>query len=585
LSPAFQAFLGLTRQWYCVKLHRATALRLRNLDDEKTSFPFFNKATFMNPSALTSGGGHKSKLMMIWRFAPRIVLALVLLIIAATLCGAGAVYARNMSDGNQQAASNQAAQEMPAQDLPSAIGSWTVPANLCPADQACLVGAIAAVLPNANVLFVFYPPPGGTNSNAVVLNPTTRAVTDVTIPFALDIFCSGVSIMPNGEVLITGGNLEGSSSSHAGASNATIFTASSSTWSAGQDMNYGRWYASTIELANGNMLELSGNDSTGRIRLNEMETYDYKTNMWSVLPASANMPPSTLHWTAYPRIVLLPNGNVFLAAPDTDTYQFNPSANTWTLVATTNYGYRFYGPHVLLPGLEKVLVSGGTLIEAPNLGEATNTAELIDFSASKPAWSYTGSMTYARINHNLVMLADGTVLAVGGGGGGGSFLSPVLTPELYNPQTGTWSLMAPQIVPRTYHSTAVLLADGRVLSAGTNDHGSMQLTYEIYSPPYLFHGARPVITSNPSSLSYGTNFTIVTADAASTARVALIRPSATTHADNFDQRYVDLSFTIGSGHITATTPASANYAPPGYYMLVIVNSSGVPSVGRFVKLG
>jgi Domain of unknown function (DUF1929) len=194
-------------------------------------------------------------------------------------------------------------------------------------------------------------------------------------------------------------------------------------------------------------------------------------------------------------------------------------------------------------------------------------------------------MTYARINQNLVLLADGTVLAVGGGEGGGPYLNPVLTPELYDPKTGRWTVMAAQIVHRTYHSTAVLLPDGRVLSAGSDDTGSMEQTYEIFSPPYLFRGERPVITSIPPSLTYGANFTITTADAPSIVRVALIRPGATTHADDFDQRYVDLRFTAGSGQITASAPASGNYAPPGYYMLVIVNSSGIPSVMPFVNLG
>jgi hypothetical protein len=332
------------------------------------------------------------------------------------------------------------------------------------------------------------------------------------------------------------------------------------------------------------MLEFSGLNETGRKIQNALESYDYKTNTWTALPATANMPAATLHATAYPRLALLASGNAFLAAPDAKSYQFDPIANAWSFVATNNFGYRFYAPHVLLPGLEKVLVAGGTQLEIRGGGPATNTAEVINFSVPNPTWSYTGSMTYARINSNLVLLADGTVLAVGGGGGGGYYINPVLTPELYDPRSGKWTVMAPQIVQRTYHSTAVLLPDGRVISAGSDDHGSMQQTYEIFSPPYLFQGPRPVINAAPRALSYGGNFTITTPDAASIARVALVRPGATTHADNFDQRYVDLTFSSGSGQITATAPASGNYAPPGYYMLVIVNSSGIPSVMPFVLL-
>lgn len=539
----------------------------------------------MSSFARTQSTDSKPALLRVRCNAPQIVPVLILIIAGAVLSGVGSLYGRSNRMANPEGSRSLAPRPAePAQDLPSAIGSWTEPATLCAPDQACLVAGNAALLQNGTVLFVFYPPPGGTNSNALVLNPTTRAVADVSIPFALDIFCSGMAIMPNGQVLITGGNNEDSTSSHAGTFASTIFQPNTSTWFQGENMNYGRWYPTTVEMANGNMLELSGNDNTGKIKQNVMETYNYKTNTWTVLPASANMPASTLHWTAYPRMVVLPSGNLFLASPDANTYQFNPTTNAWSLVATTKYSGRFYAPHVLLPGLQKVLVSGGTTLEGPNLGPATNTAEVIDFSATTPAWNYTSPMTYARVNHNMVLLADGTVLAVGGGGGMGSYLSPLLTPELYNPQTGTWKLMAQQIVPRTYHSTAVLLPDGRVLSAGANDHGSMELTYEIYSPPYLFQGPRPAISANPTALAYGANFTITTADAASITRVALIKPGATTHGNDTDQRYVDLSFTVGSGQITATAPASGNFAPPGYYMLVIVNSSGVPSVARMLRL-
>ena len=205
-------------------------------------------------------------------------------------------------------------------------------------------------------------------------------------------------------------------------------------------------------------------------------------------------------------------------------------------------------------------------------------------SAKKPTWTYTGSMNYARYNENLVLLADGTVLAVGGGGGGGRYDNPVLTAELYTPSTGLWSVMAAQTIQRTYHSTAVLLPDGRVVSAGSDNGASTQVTYEIYSPPYLFNGTRPVISAAPTTLTYGQTFSITTSNASTIASVALVRPGATTHADDFDQRYVNLKFTVGNGTLTATAPASGNIAPPGYYMLVIVNTSGIPSVMPFLSL-
>jgi hypothetical protein len=175
-------------------------------------------------------------------------------------------------------------------------------------------------------------------------------------------------------------------------------------------------------------------------------------------------------------------------------------------------------------------------------------------------------------------------LAVGGGGGWGEYTNPIFAPELYNPATGQWTVMASQAIQRTYHSTAVLLPDGRVISSGSDNGAFTEMTYEIYSPPYLFNGAQPVIQSAPTSLTYGSTFSITTSNASSITGVALVHPGATTHADDFDQRYVPLSFTVGSGTITATAPANGSLAPPGYYMLVIVNSSGVPSVMPFLQL-
>jgi hypothetical protein len=470
-----------------------------------------------------------------------------------------------------------------AANLASTLGYWAAPGDLCAPNHTCMPGGVAAVLRGDNVLFYFNPDPlvGKGHSAALLLHASTGNVTDVTIPFAINIFCSGVSIMPNGQVLVTGGEARHPPPLNPvdGTYNTTIFNPFTSTWSAGANMNYARWYPSTVELADGTMLEFSGADQNFAL-VRALESYNYKTNTWTVLPASANMPSSTLDPGAYPRLVLLTNGKVFLAAPGRDSYQFDPRTNTWSFVATTKFGSRPAAPHVLLPGLQKVLVAGGS-----SGGPATNTAEVIDFSVPHPAWNYTGSMTYARNNANLVLLADGTVLAVGGGGGLGTWIHPVLATELYNPVTGTWRVMASQGTQRMYHSTAVLLPDGRVVSAGSNDSSSTEYTYEIFSPPYLFAGSRPVITSAPGSLTYGATFSIVTPDAASIARVALMRPGATTHANDFDQRYVDLRFTVGSGHLSAAAPVSGNYAPPGSYMLVIVNSRGIPSIMPFIVLG
>jgi hypothetical protein len=475
----------------------------------------------------------------------------------------------------------------PPVSAPATVGQWAAPVYFCSA-KPCVVGVNAAVLNTGQVLLYYYPPNPSQGSQALLLDPVTGNITWVSLPVSRNIFCSGLSILPNGQVMVTGGVIQ-STQPHVhteqvnnfGTTSTMLFDPATSTWTTGQDMLYARWYPSTIELTDGTELELTGMSEVGLLQ-KAMETYNYDTGGWTALPASANVP--TVANYPYARLSLLPSANVLLAAPSSQTYQFNLTTNTWSFVAANNFGDRYFASHVLLPGQEKVLVAGGSPSKLNGGGTSTNTAEVIDMSAATPTWSYTGAMTYARYNENLVLLADGTVLAVGGGSGGGQYTNPVFAAELYNPTTGAWSVLASQAIQRTYHSTALLLPDGRVLSTGSDNDATTELTYEIFSPPYLFKGARPRIRSAPISLAYNAAFTISSPDASTITRVALVRPGATTHADDFDQRYVDLTFTLGRGTIRATAPANGSIAPPGYYMLVIVNSSGVPSVMPFLQL-
>ena len=468
-----------------------------------------------------------------------------------------------------------------AKRLAASLGSWTAPAGLCASDGLCTVGANATLLYTGNVLFWYYTTTSA-GSPAVLLNPITLTGTDVTLPYSEDIFCSGTSVMPDGRVLVTGGNpLPDTCQPNipCGTSHANIFDPATSTWSQAAEMNYARWYPSNVQMPDGTTLVMAGPDAWGSL-VPQMESYNETTNVWTALPSSANYPGGD----TYPRLSVLTTGLVFKSENLQQTYTFNALKNSWSLLGNTNFGNRYFGGSVMLPGLKRILIAGGSSIAANGTGAATNTAEVIDFTAKTPAWTYTGSLNYARMNENLVLLPNGSVLAVGGGAGYGKYSNPVEQAELYSPSTGKWTVMAAQTAQRTYHSTAVLLPDGRVISAGS-DWGTLETTYEIYSPPYLFAGSRPTITSAPASVTYGSNFVIDTPDYASISSVALMRAGSTTHADNFDQRYVSLTFTnTGNNTVTATAPANANLAPPGYYLLVIVNRSGVPSVMPFVQV-
>jgi hypothetical protein len=200
-------------------------------------------------------------------------------------------------------------------------------------------------------------------------------------------------------------------------------------------------------------------------------------------------------------------------------------------------------------------------------------------------------MQFARVTHNLTILADGTVLATGGSGNA-NVSDPALAvynAEIWSPTSERWSTMAAMQVGRVYHATAILLPDGRVLSAGSGRFGGSgagadQLNSEIYSPPYLFNGVRPTITSAPTSVSYGATFSVTTPDAAQITEVSLVRVGTVTHHFNSSQRYVPLTFQAVAGGLTVTGPANGNLAPPGYYMLFILNANGVPSIAPLVQV-
>ena len=289
----------------------------------------------------------------------------------------------------------------------------------------------------------------------------------------------------------------------------------------------------------------------------------------------------------------LPDGRILAAGSDEAlmaTYALNVATQTWSVVDSRVLDA---GSAVMyLPG--KIMKTGSSYIAGDQTVEkgipSKATTYVLDMTQANPSWQQTASMANARTHLNLTVLPDGNVLATGGSRDiSGEFPEyGVLPAELWSPTTQTWTTMASMAVPRMYHSTALLLPDGRILSAGggrTGDSVSYDfLNAEYYSPAYLFKGARPTITAAPDTVQYNSSFFVQTPDAASIASVSLIRNGSVTHAVNMDQRYVPLSFTQTAGGLNVQAPANANLAPPGTYMLFIVNSNGVPSIAPFVRL-
>lgn len=231
-------------------------------------------------------------------------------------------------------------------------------------------------------------------------------------------------------------------------------------------------------------------------------------------------------------------------------------------------------PRKLLPLV--VLADGRVLAAGGHDGSRTLTSSEV-FEPETGEWRVTGAMRTARRNHAAVRLADGRVL-VAGGTYSASF-GALASAEVFDPATGQWTEVRDMSEARN-DPAAVLLPDGRVLSAGGRNANSA----EIFSPPYLFKGARPVVSAVPDVVSPGTTFTISTPDAGRVTKVTLIALGSVTHAFDQNQRLLTLPVTRGSGVVTVTAPANNNLAPPGYYQLFLVNDAGVPSVGRMVRI-
>jgi len=434
-------------------------------------------------------------------------------------------------------------------------------------------------------------PPYGpsNNSGALLLNPVTGAITQFSLSW--DMFCNGMVLLQDGTALIAGGTIQ--YDPFYGQPQAAIFNPATNTFTNTTNMAHGRWYPNLTTLGDGSVMAFSGTNESGGTNTS-VEFYTIGEG-WSQEYLAGWTPP------LYPRMHLLPNGNVFYSGPGTSSALFDPATTTWTLdVANTNYpDTRQYGTSVLLPLTPAnnydpmITIMGGN-------NPATNTTEIIDIGATTPKWVDGLNMSEARIEMNAVILPNGEILAVGGSVDDEDTETLSLNADLFNlssvnlnttpPNLGTVTSAGANATERLYHSVALLLPNATVWLAGGNpERGTYNNTIEIYQPPYLFTSTgglatQPTITSAPGSITYGSTFTVETPNAATISSVVLVRNGTVTHAFGMDQRMVGMNFTVGSGSLTVTAPPNSNIAPPGYYMLFILNSSGVPSVAQMVQI-
>jgi hypothetical protein len=408
----------------------------------------------------------------------------------------------------------------------------------------------------------------GTASHLVLPNTT-----------GTDIFCSAQIIVPSsGAVLLTGGDRTVNGVRNYSADDVNFFDYRYNALTASpQRMSAVRWYPTVLTLANGKVLVLGGR-ADPNTPAPTPELYS-EAEGWSKLTgATSDDAYGTRNWS-YPRAWQAPNGKVFLATIWGGTYYVDASG-AGSLAATP---LKLAEGDVYLPS---VMYAPGKILAFRKL----NKAVTIDINGATPTATTVTGVGQDRYHGSATVLANGQVFV-----NGGSMVSNVANgvayqAKIWNPATKAWTVAATATKMRLYHSVSLLLPDATILTAGGGAPGPVtNLNAEIYTPPYLYKAGsslavRPVIQTAPTAIAWGATFSATT-DVSGISRVTLIKTGSATHTLDFDQRFMDLSFTVSGTTLTIKAPTSANMAPPGYYMLFVFNAAGVPSVAKIMKLG
>jgi hypothetical protein len=410
-----------------------------------------------------------------------------------------------------------------------------------------------------------------------------------------DLFCAGQSFLEGGRLLAAGGTSQ--YGPFRGIRAALDFNPVTRRWTRVRPMRRPRWYPTLITLGDGRIIAVSGRGADGT--LDRVPEIFERGRGWRNLPS-----PGLLPW--YAHLFLLSDGRVFYsggqmsgnrgARPvlwDLDT------GDTTVVPGLPMSDLRNQSASVILPPAQaqRVMIVGGggrdlhehepdpSTARLPHV--ATRSCAIADLSDATPRYGGTAPLHQARMHLNATILPDRTVVATGGAAVQEHRADAALNAEIYHPRVRSWTLAAESRVPRLYHSTALLTQDGKVVTAGSNPRPKDdELRIEVFWPPYLFRGPRPRCTLGAHRADYGGRLTATTDDPARLREVNLVRAGATTHAFNTDQRLLDVPFDVlGPQRIALHMPTRRNLAPPGWYMVFLVDTDGVPSIGRWVRLG
>lgn len=413
-------------------------------------------------------------------------------------------------------------------------------------------------------------------------------------------FCTGLALLPDGRLLINGGSNDRAT---------TIYNPYTNKWSIGPLMNIPRAYEGDTTLSDGQVLTLGGSwyDAAGE-KNGEIFTASGATGSWRPLPGVLasyilTQDPAGI-WRAdnHPWLFAQAYGTAFQAGPSKQMNWITTSGDG----SITPAGDR--GTSADAMNGNAILYDVGKIVTVGGATAYQDAGSVVDVQATSRAYTINigggphrpvvvkrvANMAYARAFSNSVVLPNGDVLVVGGQQHPQTFTDTgaVLSPELWNPATGRFTVMAPEAIPRDYHSVAILLPDGRVFSGGgglcgdgcTANHPDGQ----IFSPPYLFNAngtprRRPVIETAPVRATTGSVITVATNS--STPRFALVRMSSVTHSINDDQRRIPLTpIRVHGTRYTLRLPSSTGVLLPGNYMLFALYANGTPSVAKIINV-
>ena len=476
-----------------------------------------------------------------------------------------------------------------------------------------------AHLPNGRIMYAAGSGFSATHENGPfqwgIFNPDTESMTNHTVNE--DLFCMGQAVLTTGRVLCAGGTLRYDTVDPdglwKGLPSAFEYDPGSDSLVKVQSMLHGRWYPYCITLDSGRVVTIGGYDEWGCFnRL--CEIYDPDSKSWSVKydpnssltyavgacnpTAPAGLPTYggsgqgvTPPIALYPRAIYMPSGLVAIAGQSRSTRTLNPETGRWVFAGNLAVG-RSYGNMALLPLNNDASEAGQLLVWGGSNTSGDTTTTVVELLTPN---SGTNNTTFSfqqiapcnigRRHAPAVYLPDGKLVTFGGTVFQNRLSDAPHNAEIFDPVARNWTVVGGMTVPKLYHSAATLLFDGRVWLTGNSiSKSNWELRSEYYVPAY-YNATRPTISSDPAVGNYGETINISTPNAADIEKVSLIRLSSFTHGFDSELRFIWLQIqSKGSNSVTVSAPLNARIAPPGYYMIHVLNSAGVPSRARIIKL-